>query len=166
MTLVELMVTVSIIALVSSGTAVYAIHQYKIAQTATSATSARTIRAATQHFQIQNKGCPTVTQLLDARVLDRGSETLDPWGGKYFITCPDGDVMVASRGPDRLEWTDDDIVIPDLSHIADPFDDSPEAFQESNLKKGMSVEDWLTRAHGGETTTNPAPAASVAPASE
>ncbi len=143
MTLLELMVTVSIISLVSSGTALYAIHHYKTAQKQTATAAARTIRAATQHYLLDHRSCPTVDELIEARLIDRGSETRDPWKGKYYVTCPDGDVMVASRGPDKREWTEDDILIPDLSHLADPFDEDAPFLESPDMAKGLSLEEWL-----------------------
>ena len=151
MTLIELMITVSIIAAVASGTAIFALKKYREAQVKTAGTNARVIRQAVQHFQVGRAGCPDVETLVDLDILDKASDLRDPWHGRFTITCPDGDVMVASRGPDGAEWTEDDIFIPDLSELVDPFAQGTItgpgwSVSEEDLPKGLTLEEWLADA--------------------
>ncbi|HEX9618905.1 MAG TPA: type II secretion system protein [Polyangiaceae bacterium] len=113
-TLVEVLIVVAIIALIAGGVAVFALPQFRKAQVKTAETAARTIRNAVHQWQALNAetSCPTVSQLIEEKQIDPGTETNDPWGSGYTITCPNDEVVVASMGPDRKKDTEDDIVIP------------------------------------------------------
>jgi hypothetical protein len=54
-------------------------------------------------------GCPTVTQLMTERRLERSSATDDPWGGRFRIICSEIAVRVRSAGMDGVFQTEDDI---------------------------------------------------------
>jgi general secretion pathway protein G len=113
-TRVEVLIVVAIIAMIAGGVAVFALPSFQRAQIKTAETAARTIRSAVHQWQALNAetSCPTVSQLIEDRQIDPGTETDDPWGGAYSIACPGGDVVVASMGPDRKKDTEDDVVIP------------------------------------------------------
>jgi general secretion pathway protein G len=113
-TLVEVLIVVAIIAMVASGVAVFALPRYKEAQVKSAETGARVIRGAIQNWQrINNESsCPTISQLVQEKQLDSASNTADPWGEQYLLTCTDDDVVVASNGPDKKKGTPDDIRVP------------------------------------------------------
>lgn len=113
-TLVEVLIVVAIIALIAGGVAVFALPAFQKAQVKTAETAARTIRNAVHQWQALNAetACPTVSQLIEEKQIDPGTETNDPWGNGYSITCANDEVIVASMGPDKKKDTDDDIVIP------------------------------------------------------
>ena len=113
-TLVEVLIVVAIIAMVASGVAVFALPRYKEAQIKSAETGARVIRGAIQNWQrINNESsCPTISQLVQEKQLDSASNTADPWGEQYMLTCTDDDVVVASNGPDKKKGTPDDIRVP------------------------------------------------------
>ncbi len=54
-------------------------------------------------------GCPSVSQLLRDKSIDRSAATDDPWGGRFRIVCRDDQVSVRSAGGDGRFSTDDDI---------------------------------------------------------
>jgi general secretion pathway protein G len=120
-TLVEVLIVVAIIAMVAGGVAVFALPKFKEAQKTTAKTGARVIRTAVQSWQMSNNevACPTISQLVQEKTLDPGTNTTDPWGSAYVLTCTEDDVMVTSIGPDKKRGTPDDIRVPDLSGAAD-----------------------------------------------
>jgi general secretion pathway protein G len=113
-TLVEVLIVVAIIAMVASGVAVFALPRYKEAQIKSAETGARVIRGAIQNWQrVNNEStCPTISQLVQEKQLDSASNTSDPWGEQYMLSCTDDDVIVASNGPDKKKGTPDDIRVP------------------------------------------------------
>ncbi len=115
MTLIEIMIVVSIIAMVAAGVAVVAIPKMKEAQIKAAETGARTIRNAVSQWQLaenEYSECPNVSQLVQDKQLDAGQTTVDPWGEEYEISCADDEVVVASKGPDKKKGSKDDIIIP------------------------------------------------------
>jgi general secretion pathway protein G len=113
-TLVEILIVVAIIAMVASGVAVFALPKYKEAQKKTAETGARVIRSAIQDWQrVNNEStCPTISQLVQEKNIDSATNTDDPWGEAYILTCTDDDVIVMSKGPDKKKGTADDIRVP------------------------------------------------------
>lgn len=120
-TLVEVLIVVAIIAMVAGGVAVFALPQFKKAKITSAKTGAQVIRAAVQQWQATTgeDTCPTVTQLVEDKHLDPGTDTRDPWGQSYQITCEDDDVVVSSRGPDKKKGTKDDITVPKGSTVSE-----------------------------------------------
>jgi hypothetical protein len=55
------------------------------------------------------RGCPTISQLLVDRQLQRDAQTQDPWGQRFRILCTEVGVQVLSAGADRQFQTGDDI---------------------------------------------------------
>jgi hypothetical protein len=99
---------------VAGGATVFALPQYQKAQIKNAETSARTIRAAVQNWQATTNetGCPTVSQLVQEKHLDSASNTQDPWGQPFQLTCSEDEVFVLSTGPDKKKGTKDDIQVP------------------------------------------------------
>lgn len=113
-TLFEVVIVVGILAMVAGGVAVMALPQYKKAQIKTAEDGCRTIRQAVNTWQMdpENSSCPTVSQLIEEKILDRGTNTSDPWNQLFVIQCNEDDVIVTSLGPDKKKGTADDISIP------------------------------------------------------
>ena len=113
-TLLEVLIVVAIIAMVAGGVAFYALPRFRESQITSAETGARVIRQATQSWQASNNetNCPTISQLVQDKQLDPAANTNDPWGQPYAITCNDGDVTVASIGPDKKKGTKDDVRVP------------------------------------------------------
>ena len=104
LTLIEIMIVVSIIAMVAAGVAVVAIPKMKEAQIQSAETGARVIRNAVSQWQLSENEygeCPSVSQLVEDKQLDAGQTTVDPWGQDYQVTCADDEVVVSSSGPDK-----------------------------------------------------------------
>ncbi|HWP08760.1 MAG TPA: type II secretion system protein [Polyangiaceae bacterium] len=113
-TLFEVLIVVAILAMIAGGVAFFALPQFNKAKVNTAEGAARVIRQAASQWQATNNetSCPTMSQLVQDKLLDPGQNTADPWGQPFSITCGDEDVMVVSGGPDKKKGTKDDIVIP------------------------------------------------------
>jgi general secretion pathway protein G len=114
LSLIEIMIVVTIIAMVTAGVAVLAIGQWQEAKLRQAATDAQTLRSSVQLYWT-NEGeiaCPSPDDLLDEQVLDEGKSTEDPWGSPYTIECDGSRVWVKSAGPDGQSDSEDDIVVP------------------------------------------------------
>lgn len=111
-TLVEVLIVVAIMAMLAGGIAFALLPQFQKASIKTARDNAIKLRQAVALWRTDSPGdCPTVSQLKKDKLLDQvGGE--DPWGRPYRITCPDGEVVVASDGPDQKRGTQDDIVVP------------------------------------------------------
>ena len=107
-TLFEVLIVVAILAMIAGGVAFFALPQFNKAKINTAEGAARVIRQATNN----ETGCPTMSQLVQDKLLDPGQNTADPWGQAFALTCSDEDVSVISGGPDKKKGTKDDIVIP------------------------------------------------------
>jgi general secretion pathway protein G len=114
-TLVEVLIVVAIIAMVAGGVAFFAFPKFKEAQSKAAMTGARVIRGAAQNWQMTNDGCPTISQLIQDKQLDKAQDTNDPWGGDYNILCTDDDIVVSSDGADKKKGTEDDVSVPKVS---------------------------------------------------
>lgn len=113
-TLFEVLIVVAIMAMISAGVTVVVLPKWQQSQRTQAETDARTLRAAIQTWQAANNevSCPTISQLVQDKQLDRGQRTNDPWDQPYTLTCADDDVIVTSNGPDKKKGTKDDISIP------------------------------------------------------
>lgn len=113
-TLFEVLIVVAILAMVAGGVAFFALPKFKEAQTKTAESAARIIRQAAQSWQATNSdgGCPTVSQLVQDKLLDPGQNTADPWGQAFIISCTEDDVVVMSTGGDKKKGTKDDVMVP------------------------------------------------------
>jgi general secretion pathway protein G len=113
-TLFEVLIVVAILAMVAGGVAFFALPKFKEAQTKTAESAARIIRQAAQSWQATNSdgGCPTVSQLVQDKLLDPGQNTADPWGQAFIISCTEEDVLVVSTGADKKKGTKDDVMVP------------------------------------------------------
>ncbi len=113
-TLVEMLIVVSIMAIVAGGVAVAAMKYWNRAREQTAKTNARGIRHAVKGWWLTQDElrCPSVGELMSAGVLDEDSPPQDPWGSPWHIECEDERVTVSSNGPDRQNGTADDIRVP------------------------------------------------------
>jgi general secretion pathway protein G len=113
-TLFEVLIVVAILAMIAGGVAFFALPQFNKAKIDTAAGAARVIRQAAQQWQATNNetSCPTMSQLVQDKLLDPGQNTADPWGQAFTLACTDEDVTVISGGPDKKKGTKDDIIIP------------------------------------------------------
>lgn len=115
-TLVEVLIVVSILALVSAGIGV-AVYQHSIeAKRKIAATDARSIRQAVRTAALTDTlaHCPSYGELQERELVEGGNRGKDPWQRPYSLKCPENrptKIVVSSANPDRTWGTEDDIVI-------------------------------------------------------
>lgn len=109
-TLIEIMIVITIFAMMAGGVAVALLPQLEKARVKTTATDAQGLRSAVMLYVADNpRGCPTVEDLVTERYLDGTRRTADAWDTPFQISCEDGDIAVVSAGPDLQFNTEDDI---------------------------------------------------------
>ena len=109
-TLIEIMIVITIFAMMAGGVAVALLPQLEKAKIKTTKTDAQALRSAVMLYVADNpRGCPTVEELVSERYLDGSRRTTDAWDTPYQISCEDGDISVFSAGPDLEFSTEDDI---------------------------------------------------------
>ena len=118
-TLVEVLIVVAIIAMVAGGVAFFAFPKFEESRGKAALSGARVIRGAAQNWQMSNDGCPTISQLIQDKQLDKAQDTNDPWGGDYTIVCTDDDIVVSSDGKDKKKGTTDDVSVPKGANAAE-----------------------------------------------
>ncbi|HEX6766855.1 MAG TPA: type II secretion system protein, partial [Polyangiaceae bacterium] len=106
-TLFEVLIVVAILAMIAGGVAFFALPQYQKAQVTTAKSHARIIRQAVSQWQATNNetSCPTMSQLVQEKLLDPGQTTNDPWGQPFTLSCSDDGVTVTSSGGDKKKGT-------------------------------------------------------------
>ncbi len=109
-TLIEIMIVITIFAMMAGGVAVALLPQLEKARLKTTKTDAQGLRSAVMLYVADNpRGCPTVEELVSERYLDGTRRTTDAWDTPFQISCEDGDIAVLSAGPDLQFNTEDDI---------------------------------------------------------
>ncbi|MDH3653609.1 MAG: prepilin-type N-terminal cleavage/methylation domain-containing protein [Myxococcales bacterium] len=109
-TLIEIMIVITIFAMMAGGVAVALLPQLEKARLKTTKTDAQGLRSAVMLYVADNpRGCPTVEELVSERYLDGTRRTTDAWDTPFQISCEDGDIAVISAGPDLQFNTEDDI---------------------------------------------------------
>ena len=109
-TLIEIMIVITILAMMVTGVAVAVLPRLQEARIKSTTADAQSLRSAIMLYVADNpRGCPTVEDLVSERYLDGTKRTADAWDSEFQITCADGDIAVVSAGPDLQFNTEDDI---------------------------------------------------------
>jgi len=110
MTLIEIMIAITIIAMVVGGVAVAVLPNLEKARIKTTQTDAQAMRSAVTLYRADNpRGCPTVDDLMAGQYLDATKRKTDAWDLDFQIKCEGSDVAVISAGSDGQFGTEDDI---------------------------------------------------------
>lgn len=110
MTLIEVMIVMVIMALMAAGAGFMILPNLKKAQVKQTATDAKTIASAAEMFMAEGSGeCPSVSQLIEEKILSDKLNTKDAWDNDYQIECDEDGPVVRSAGPDGQFGTEDDI---------------------------------------------------------
>jgi len=113
--LLEILVVLSIIALLASviGIAVYS-HLLKARVDTTRQSALRVRQTVIMYRMDRGEECPSVDELRTAELIDSTSKVTDAWDQPFVVKCGDrGEVHVASSGPDKKHGTEDDILAPE-----------------------------------------------------
>ena len=109
-TLIEIMIVITILAMMVTGVAVAVLPQLGRARIKSTKADAQALRSAVMLYVADNpRGCPTVEDLVSEKYLDGFKRTTDAWDTEFQVTCEDGDIGVVSAGPDLQFNTEDDI---------------------------------------------------------
>ena len=108
-TIVELMIVITIIGLIAGGAAMALLPALEKAKVKQAKLDAKAIGNGVTMWLIDNDGCPTTDQLLQEKILDSKTKTIDPWNQAYEIDCGGGEPTVTSAGPDKQSGTEDDV---------------------------------------------------------
>ncbi len=110
MTLIEIMIVITIFAMIAGGVAVALLPQLEKARIKSTKADAQAMRSAVMLYVADNpRGCPTVEELVGERYLDGSKRTTDAWDTEFQITCEGGEIAVVSAGEDLQFNTEDDI---------------------------------------------------------
>src|SRR5689334_19518790 len=104
-TLVEVLIVVSIMAVISGAAALFAVPMFKEAKIKTAATGCQTVKQAAELYMSMDAAgdtCPTIQDLVSNKRLE-ASKTDDPWGTPYKINCAEGEIHVSSSGNNRKD---------------------------------------------------------------
>ena len=109
--LMEILVTITIITALSAVLASAIFDRYKDARKATTKLEVDKIKEAAWLYRQDNQDepCPSVEQLITERKLSESQNRQDPWGQPFSIVCDGDNILVASSGPDKKTGTEDDI---------------------------------------------------------
>jgi general secretion pathway protein G len=113
MMLIEIMVVVAIIGLVMGGVAVAAWHAWTVAQKKEALREIRAVKQGIHQWALDgtDRVCPaSLDELFAGKYVTRPPK--DPWGQPFVYVCPaqkDDGFDLASKGPDRVAATEDDI---------------------------------------------------------
>jgi general secretion pathway protein G len=116
LSLIEILVVLSIIALITGSIALVVIRHLETARIETTRTSARALREAVNLWRMRDGSneCPTIDTLVRMQLVDSASKTTDAWDKPFVIECSEqGEITIASSGPDRRLGSADDIRVPE-----------------------------------------------------
>jgi general secretion pathway protein G len=112
-TLLEILVVVTIIAMITGGVAIAVMQGMERARLQLAKAETDNIRGSVTIFRLTNPSeCPTPERLREEQILDEAKRNEDPWGNPYRITCTGSRIRVASNGPDGTPDNEDAIAIP------------------------------------------------------
>ncbi len=110
MTLIEIMIVITIFAMIAGGVAVALLPRLDEAREKSTKADSQALRSAVMLYVADNpRNCPTVEDLVNERYLDGSKRTEDAWNSPFRIACEDGDIFVESAGKDGEFDTEDDI---------------------------------------------------------
>jgi len=111
MTLVEIMIVVTIMALIAAAVGVAVIPRINEARRTQARTDAQSIRGAAERYFLSNSNaqCPTVANLIEAQEISTQTRTTDPWNKEFRIECRGNEIFVSSGGPDGEFGGEDDV---------------------------------------------------------
>jgi general secretion pathway protein G len=110
MTIVEIMVVMTIIAIIAGAASFALVPALKRAKVKQTAADAKTIASAAELYMVETDECPAdVDELISSKTLKQSASTRDAWDNDFQIECDDDGATVRSAGPDETMGTEDDI---------------------------------------------------------
>jgi general secretion pathway protein G len=114
LTLVELVIVITILGVLTAAIAVGVVAVQKSANIKLAQTSCSSIRGQSLLWKQNHPGedCPTLEQLKQDKLLDKGFSLKDPFGNPFRLNCDSDEITCSTAGPDHKEGTADDIIMP------------------------------------------------------
>jgi general secretion pathway protein G len=111
MTLVEIMIVVIIMALIAAAVGFAVLPRLAEARNQQAETDALAVRSAVELYLANDPtaDCPSMSDLVEERILSSSTRTEDPWGNEFNIECDGIDISVSSNGADGQAGTEDDV---------------------------------------------------------
>lgn len=110
MTLIEILVVITIMALVAGAVGASVFGALRDAKAKRARTDASSLSAAALRFRLDHARAAVALEVarFDELVGARGTTT-DPWDGDFVYECEAEDVIAVSAGPDGAFGTEDDV---------------------------------------------------------
>jgi general secretion pathway protein G len=109
MTLIEIMIVLVIIGMIAGAVGFAVLPQLAKAKIKATRADAKKVSGAAELWVAEHGGCPTVSDLIEDKLLNTHNRTVDAWEHDFNIEC-DGDGPVASSaGPDGQMGNEDDV---------------------------------------------------------
>jgi general secretion pathway protein G len=114
-TLIEIMIVLTIIAIVGGAVAFGVFPKLAEAKVKATHNDLVLLHTAAEDYRSNHAGedCPTVKLLKDKKTLDGTARNLDGWDHAYVIECDTDEVYIRSWGADGKPNTADDLVVPE-----------------------------------------------------
>ncbi len=110
--LVEVLIVVSIMALISTGIGFVVVNQMEKARRRTTVTRAQALRGVAEaHMALVASDCPSPLELVERGDLEEDN-LRDGWDQPFSVACEGIRITVHSNDGDRQPGTDDDIYVP------------------------------------------------------
>lgn len=100
MTLIEIMIVIIIMAMIATAVGMAVLPALERSRLRQARSDAMTVRSAAEMYLAEDASadCPTVNDLVEARVLSSATSHTDPWGTEFTIQCDGDEITVTSEG--------------------------------------------------------------------
>ena len=100
MTLIEIMIVVIIMAMIATAVGMAVLPALQRSRLLQARSDSMTVRAAAEMYLAEDSSadCPTISDLVEAHVLNAHASTTDPWGNEFTIRCDGDEITVTSEG--------------------------------------------------------------------
>lgn len=109
MTLIEITIVLLIIGTIAASVGFALLPQFEKAKVKATRTDAKKVTAAAEMWIAEHGGCPSVSDLIEDKILNTKNRTMDAWDHDFSIECGDDGPVARSAGPDGQMGNDDDV---------------------------------------------------------
>lgn len=109
MTLIEIMIVLVIIGMIAGAVGFAVLPQLAKAKIKTTRAAAKAVTGAAEIWIADHGGCPTVSDLVEDKILNANNTTKDAWDNDFSIECSEDGPVAQSAGPDGQMGNDDDV---------------------------------------------------------
>lgn len=109
MTLIEIMIVLVIIGMIAGAVGFAVLPQLAKAKIRATRADAKKVSGAAELWIAEHGGCPSVSDLVEDKLLSTKSRTMDAWDHEFSIECDEDGPVATSAGPDGQMGNDDDV---------------------------------------------------------